>query len=198
MPRRHFQDVRSFRAWLKRNYATSTELLVAFHRIGTRKKSITYPEALDEALCFGWIDGVRKGAGEGVYTVRFSPRKPKSNWSIVNIRRVKELIKLKRMSAYGLRVFAARDERRTERYSYERKTSKLSRAQEKRFKANPSAWRYFQSQARWYRRVTTWWIVSAATAETRERRLAELIRDCSFGRRIHTMTANNQKGRRGE
>jgi len=163
---------------------------VRFHRIGTGKKSITYPEALDEALCFGWIDGVRKGAGEGVYTIRFTPRKPKSNWSIVNIRRVKELIKLKRMTAHGLRVFEARDERRTERYSYERKTSKLSRAQERLFRANPKAWEYFKSQAPWYQRVTTWWVVSAVKPETRDRRLAELIRDSASGRRIHMMVAN--------
>jgi len=192
MGHRHFPDARSFRSWLKKNCATSTELLVGFHKIGGGKKSITYPEALDEALCFGWIDGVRKSVGEGVYTVRFTPRKPKSNWSIVNIRRVKALIKLKRMSAHGVRVFEARDERRTERYSYERKTSKLSRAQEKLFKANQPAWQYFLSQAPWYQRVTTWWVISAAKPETRERRLAELIRDSAAGHRIH-MIGDNQK-----
>src|SRR5215470_6787806 len=189
MEQRHFPDPQSFRAWLKSNYASSTELLVRFHRIKTGKKSITYPEALDEALCFGWIDGVRKSAGEGVYTIRFTPRKPKSNWSIVNIRRVKELIKLKRMTAHGLLVFEARDERRAERYSYERKTSKLSRAQEKQFRQNVKAWQFFKSQAPWYRRVTTWWIVSAAKPETQERRLAELVRDSAAGRRIHMMTS---------
>ena len=195
MGHRHFPDARSFRSWLKKNYATATELLVGFHKIGGGKKSITYPEALDEALCFGWIDGVRKSVGEGVYTVRFTPRKPKSNWSIVNIRRVKALIKLKRMSAHGVRVFEARDERRTERYSYERKTSKLSRAQEKLFKANQPAWQYFLSQAPWYQRVTTWWVISAAKPETRERRLAELIRDSAAGHRIH-MIGKNQKTKR--
>lgn len=133
MAHRHFPDARSFRCWLKKNYATATEILVGFHKIGTGKKSVTYPEALDEALCFGWIDGVRKSVGEGVYTVRFTPRKPISNWSIVNIRRVRKLIKLKRMSAHGLHVF-----------------------------------------------------------QTRERRLAELIRDCAAGRRIH-MIRKNQK-----
>src|SRR5579859_935036 len=188
MEQKHFPDSRSFRVWLESNHMSCKELLVRFHRIGTGKKSITYPEALDEALCFGWIDGVRKGAGEGVYTIRFTPRKPKSNWSIVNIRRVKELIKLKRMTAHGLRVFEARDERRTERYSYERKTSKLSRAQERLFRANPKAWEYFKSQAPWYQRVTTWWVVSAVKPETRDRRLAELIRDSASGRRIHLVT----------
>ena len=192
MEQKHFADARSFRAWLKKNHAICTELIVRFHKVATGKKSIHYPEALDEALCFGWIDGVRKSAGEGVYTIRFTPRKPKSNWSIVNVRRVRELIKRNRMTAHGLRVFEARDQQRTERYSYERKTSKLSQAQEKQFRANANAWEYFKSQAPWYQRVTTWWIVSAAKPETRERRLAELIRDSAAGHRIH-MVATSKK-----
>jgi uncharacterized protein YdeI (YjbR/CyaY-like superfamily) len=195
MAHRHFPDARSFRSWLKENHATATELLVGFHKIGTGKKSITYPDALDEALCFGWIDGVRKNVGEGAYTVRFTPRKPKSNWSVVNIRRVRQLIKFKRMSAHGLHVFQARDQRRAERYSYERKTSKLNRAQEELFKAHQSAWQYFRSQAPWYQRVTTWWVISAAKPETRKRRLAELIHDSAAGHRIH-MIGKNQKTKR--
>jgi uncharacterized protein YdeI (YjbR/CyaY-like superfamily) len=190
---KHFQDARSFRAWLGRN-KREKELYVGFHRIGTGKKSITYPEALDEALCIGWIDGVRRSVRQGVYSIRFTPRKAKSNWSIVNIRRVKELIRLKRMTPTGLRVFETRDERRTERYSYERKTSKLSRAQEKLFRLNGKAWEYFRSQAPWYRRVTTWWVVSAAKEETRERRLAQLISDSAAGHRIHMLT-NNRKSK---
>lgn len=192
MPK-YFPNSRSFRAWLKENHSTEKELFVGFHRIGTGRKSITYPEALDEALCFGWIDGVRKSAGPGAYTVRFTPRKPKSNWSIVNIRRVKELIRLKRMTATGLRTFQARDERRAERYSYEQKTSKLSRIQEELFRANASAWDFFQSQAPWYRRVTTWWVVSAVKEETRERRLQQLIADSAAGCRIH-MIGDSKKG----
>lgn len=192
MLHRHFADASSFRAWLKKNHKTSKELIVAFHRIGTGKKSITYPQALDEALCYGWIDGVRKSAGPGVYTVRFTPRKPKSNWSIVNIRRVRQLIKLKRMTKHGLTVFEARDERRTERYSYERKTSKLGPKQVKLFRANAAAWNYFKSQAPWYQRVTTWWVISAAKEETRERRLNQLISDSAAGRRIHMLTSRKQ------
>ncbi len=188
MKPRHFPDSPAFRAWLKKNHKITTELIVAFHRIGTGKKSITYPEALDEALSFGWIDGVRKSAGPGVYTVRFTPRKPKSNWSIVNIRRVRQLIKIKRMTKHGLRVFEARDERRSERYSYERKTRKLSKKQEDLFRANAAAWNYFTSQAPWYQRVTTWWVISAAKEETRERRLNQLISDSAAGRRIHMLT----------
>lgn len=195
MKLKHFPDAQSLRRWLKKNQARHKELIVGFHRIGTGKKSITYPAALDEALRFGWIDGVRKSDGPGVYTVRFAPRKQKSNWSIVNIRRVKELIRLKRMTAAGLRVFEARDERRTERYSYERKTSKLSRAQERKFRETPSAWEYFKSQAPWYQRVTTWWVISAVKEETRERRLQQLMSDSAAGRRIR-LVANNQKTRR--
>jgi len=185
----HFEDARGFRQWLAKNGKKVVELWVGFRRLGTGKKSITYPEALDEALCHGWIDGVRKSLGQGVYTIRFTPRKAKSNWSIVNIRRVRELIKLERMTEHGLRVFKTRDEKRAERYSYEQKTSKLSRAQEKLFRADPKAWEFFKSQAAWYQRVTTWWIVSAAKPETQERRLAELVRDSAAGRRIHMMTS---------
>ena len=193
MKHRHFPDEKGFRAWLKKNHTKYKELVVGFHRIGTGKKSITYPQALDAALCFGWIDGVRKTVQPGVYTVRFTPRRAKSNWSIVNIRRVQELITHKRMTAHGLRVFEARDEKRAERYSYERKASKLTRAQEKLFRATPLAWEYFLSQAPWYRRVTTWWVTSAAKPETRERRLAELIRDSAAARRIHGMGAHKKK-----
>jgi len=194
MKHKHFLGAQSFRAWLKKNHGKRKELIVGFHRIGTGKKSITYPEALDEALCHGWIDGVRKSVAPGVYTIRFTPRKPKSNWSIVNVRRVKELIKLKRVTAHGLRAFHVRDERRTERYSYERKASKLNRAQEKQFRANARAWEYFKSQAPWYQRVTTWWVISAVKPETRDRRLAELIRDSAVSRRIHGL-ATNQKAK---
>ena len=189
---KHFKDARCFRQWLAKNAKKAAELWVGFHRLGTGKKSITYHEALDEALCRGWIDGVRKSLGQGVYTIRFTPRKAKSNWSIVNIRRVRELIKLGRMTEHGLRVFETRDEKRAARYSYEQKTSKLGRAQEGLFRANPKAWEFFKAQAPWYRRVTTWWIVSAAKPETRERRLAELIRDSGAGRRIHMITSSQK------
>lgn len=191
---KHFQDARSFRAWLAENGNKAGELWVGFHRLGTGKKSITYPEALDEALCHGWIDGVRKSLGQGVYAIRFTPRKTKSNWSLVNIRRVRELIKLKRMKPEGLRVFKARDEKRARRYSYEQKTSKLTREQEKLFRATPKAWEFFKSQAPWYQRVTTWWIVSAVKPETREKRLAQLISNCAAGRRIPMIGDNKKSG----
>jgi uncharacterized protein YdeI (YjbR/CyaY-like superfamily) len=190
---KHFPDARSFRAWLQNNHATRTELWVGFHRLATGKKSITYPEALDEALCVGWIDGVRKSVRPGVYTIRFTPRKAKSNWSVVNVRRVSELIKLERMRPHGLRVFEARDTKRTERYSYERKTRRLSRTQEKIFRENRKAWEFFRAQAPWYQRLSTWWVVSAVKEETRERRLSQLIKDSAEGQRIHLVT-NKKNG----
>ena len=193
MKLKHFLDAWSFRKWLAANHGKEKELLVGLRHVGSGKKSITYPEALDEALCIGWIDGVRQNAGPGVYTIRFTPRKAKSNWSVVNIRRVKELIKLGRMKPEGLRVYEARDERRTERYSYERKACKLSRAQQRQFRENAPAWEFFKSQAPWYQRVTTWWVVSAVKPETRERRLAELVRDSAAGRCIHLVASNKQK-----
>lgn len=190
---KHFQDARSFRAWLAEDGKRAGELWVGFHRLGTGKKSITYPEALDEALCQGWIDGVRKSLGDGIYTIRFTPRKAKSNWSLVNLRRVPELIKLKRMKPEGLRAFEARDEKRAKRYSYEQKTSKLTREQEKLFRAKPKAWAFFKTQPPGYQRVTTWWIVSAARPETREKRLAQLISDCAAGRRIPMVSSKKSE-----
>jgi uncharacterized protein YdeI (YjbR/CyaY-like superfamily) len=185
---KHFPDAKSFRAWLQKNHATAKELWVGLHRLGTGKRSITYPEALDEALCVGWIDGVRKSVRPGVYTIRFTPRRAKSNWSLVNIRRARELIKQGRMTPHGLRMFEARDETRAGRYSYEQKTCKLNRAQEKLFCQNLTAWQFFKAQAPSYQRMATWWIVSAVREETRNRRLLALIEICSAGRRLDVMT----------
>jgi uncharacterized protein YdeI (YjbR/CyaY-like superfamily) len=192
MTPKHFPDSQSFRAWLKKNHASAAELTVGFHRISTGKKSITYPQALDEALCFGWIDGVRHSPGDGVYTIRFTPRKTKSNWSFINIRRAKELIRLKRMTPAGFKAFEKREERQAMRHSEQRKNSKFSPAQSKNFRANATAWKFFQAQPPSYRSVCTFWVVSAAKVETRERRLQQLISDSAAGRRIR-MLANTKK-----
>lgn len=192
MPHHYFPDAASFRSWLRKNHVSATELTVAFHRIATGRKTITYPEALDQALCFGWIDGVRHSLGDGAYTIRFTPRKHKSNWSYINIRRAKELIRLKCMTPAGLKAFEKRKERQNVRHSEERKNSKFSPAQSKSFRANPTAWQFFQSQPPSYRSVCTFWVVSAAKEETRERRLQQLISDSAAGRRI-PMLANKKK-----
>ena len=179
-----FQSALEFRRWLEENHAQVQELLLGFHRKDSGKASITYPEALDEALCFGWIDGVRKRFDESSYTVRFTPRRPGSIWSAVNTKRVGELVKLGRMHAAGQKVFDERDQKKSNLYSYERVTCKLESAYEEKFRANRKAWGFYQAQAPWYRRTTCWWVVSAKREETRVRRLAQLIEDSAHGRRI--------------
>lgn len=142
------------------------------------KIGITYAEALDEALCHGWIDGVRRAVDAGSYSVRFTPRKAKSIWSLVNVRHAERLIQEGRMTAAGQKAFDARDASRTGVYSFEQKATALSPAYQRRFRANRAAWRYFEQEAPWYRRTSLHWVMSAKKEETRERRLATLI-ECS-------------------
>jgi uncharacterized protein YdeI (YjbR/CyaY-like superfamily) len=168
-----FPTPADFRAWLERNHDTAAKLLVGFHKKGSGRPSITWPESVDEALCFGWIDGIRRTIDEESYTIRFTPRRPRSNWSLVNLKRVAELTKLGRMQPAGLRAFEARDARRSGTYSYEQQSAqrqaelKLAPAYEKKFKANAKAWAYFQSQAPYYQRTTIRWVMSAKMEETR-------------------------------
>jgi uncharacterized protein YdeI (YjbR/CyaY-like superfamily) len=181
---RFFDSAADFRAWLEEHHRKSPELLLGFHKTSSAKKGITYQEALDEALCFGWIDGVRRSLDDTRYTIRFTPRKPRSNWSLVNIKRVRELITAGRMTATGLDVFEQRDERKSQLYSYEPRSRPLDAVCERRFKAKRKAWSFFQSQAPWYRRTTSWWVMSAKKEATRLRRLAALIECCEKGERV--------------
>jgi uncharacterized protein YdeI (YjbR/CyaY-like superfamily) len=165
-----------FRAWLEAHHDKFHELLVGFYKKSSGKPSITWPESVDAALCFGWIDGVRKSIDETSYTIRFTPRRPTSTWSAVNIKRVQQLKKMSLMHPAGLKAFAARSARRSGIYAYEQhKTARFTREQAKQFRTNKAAWEFFRSQARWYQRVTTWWIVSAKREETRVKRLSVLI-----------------------
>jgi uncharacterized protein YdeI (YjbR/CyaY-like superfamily) len=174
-----------FRAWLETNHAKVTELVVGFHKKGSGKPSITWPESVDEALCFGWIDGVRRSLGETAYTIRFTPRRPTSIWSAINVARVAELTRLGRMREAGLRAFAARTPERTGIYGFERKEkAKLSKPQAKRLRANRKAAAFFDSQPPGYRATALHWVVSAKQNETQERRLSQLIADSAAGRRI--------------
>lgn len=184
-----FRTPEEFRAWLLANHETQTELLVGFYKKGSGKPSITWPESVDEALSFGWIDGVRRSAGEDAYTIRFTPRRPTSIWSAVNVAKVEALIKLGRMHANGLRAYAARREDRTGVYSFERnEVAVLPAAFEKRLRANGKAAAFFDAQPPWYRRSATHWIISAKREETRERRLSQLIADSAAGRTIGPLT----------
>jgi uncharacterized protein YdeI (YjbR/CyaY-like superfamily) len=177
------------RAWLAANHDKRTELWVGFHKRGTGRPSITWPESVDAALCFGWIDGVRKGIDDERYMIRFTPRQPRSIWSKVNIARVGELTKRGLMHAAGLAAFAARDPKRSGVYSFERTdTHTLAPAYEKRLRANAKAWAFFGGQAPWYRRAANHWVMSAKKEETREKRLATLIDDCAHGRTIKPLT----------
>ena len=173
-----------FRQWLAKNHAKVAELWVGFHKTGTGRPSITWPEAVDEALCFGWIDGVRYRIDEISYRIRFTPRKPKSAWSNVNVKRVAALRTLGHMAPAGLAAFAKADPKNAGIYSYERSNPKLGAAHEKSFKANKKAWTFFKAQAPWYQRTVTYWVVSAKQEETRRRRLAALIADSEAGRRM--------------
>lgn len=181
---RFFLTAAAFRKWLEKNHATTPELLIGFHHVDSGKPGITYREALDEALCFGWIDGLRKRYQPGSYTIRFAPRRRGSIWSVVNTRRFKELIQLGRVHEAGLRVFERRDNKKSKLYSYEVKRCKFAPANEKQFRANPTAWEFYRKQASWYQRVSCFWVTSAKKEETRLRRLATLIDDSQRGRKL--------------
>jgi len=174
-----------FRAWLEEHHGSETELWVGFYKVATGRPSITWPESVDEALCFGWIDGLRKKRDEESYVVRFTPRKPTSNWSAKNIARIEELIAERRVRPAGLAIYEARDPDKSRVYSFERrKAAKLDAEQEARFRADEAAWEFFQSLPPGYRRTAIHWVISAKREATRTRRLETLIEDSAAGRRI--------------
>lgn len=180
-----FASAAEFRAWLEENHDKSQELWIGFYKKNAGKTGLTYPESVDLALCFGWIDGIRKSLDDTRYTNRFTPRKPGSNWSEKNINRVGELISEGLMHPAGLKAFEERTAAKSGVYSYEqRKEARLSDAQEEQFRANPKAWDYFQAQPPSYRQTAVWWVVSAKKEETRLKRLATLIEDSENGRAI--------------
>src|SRR6478672_9562634 len=151
----------AFRAWLERHHADADALLVGFYKVGSGKPSMTWPESVDEALCFGWIDGVRKRVDDVSYSIRFTPRKPRSIWSAVNIKRVGELTAMGRMHPAGLKAFEARADDKSAIYAYEQKDARFDAADEQEFRANQGAWDFFHAQAPWYQRTATWWVISA-------------------------------------
>lgn len=180
-----FATPEDFREWLKSNHQHIRERWVGFYRKGSGRPSITWPESVDEALCVGWIDGLRKTIDDESYKIRFTPRKTTSNWSAVNIGRVKELTKLGRMLPAGLKAFELRKEEKSGIYAYEnRKLAEFGKAEEKRLRARPKAWDFFQRQPAGYRKLATWWVISAKREETRQKRLDKLIAESEAGRRI--------------
>ena len=180
-----FATPAQFRAWLKANHEKVTELWVGFYRKASGRPSITWPESVDEALCVGWIDGLRKSIDAESYRIRFTPRKQTSTWSAVNIGRVRVLSRQGRMLPAGLKAFEQRTEARSASYSYEnRKAAVLSKVAEQQFRSHPKAWKFFQSQPEGYRKVAIWWVVSAKGEVTQEKRLGILIADSEAGQRL--------------
>ena len=180
-----FAKPAEFRNWLVANHAKAQELWVGFYKKESGRPSITWPESVDEALCVGWIDGIRKRLDDESYVIRFTPRKAQSTWSTVNIARVAELTRERRMQRAGLAAFERRSEAKSAIYSYEQKeAAAFDEEAERQFRANATAWEFFQSQPPWYRRTATYKVISAKREETRQKRLATLIADSAARRRL--------------
>ena len=180
-----FETSAKFRAWLERSGATEMELVVGFHKVGSGRPSMTWSESVDEALCFGWIDGRRTRIDEHTYKIRFSPRKPTSIWSAINIEKVKALHAAGRMSPAGIEAFARRNEAKSRTYSYEQaKRAEFAPEHVARFRKNKKAWRFFEAQAPSYRHMVAWYVIGAKRPETREARLAKVIELSASGARL--------------
>lgn len=179
-----FADGAEFRRWLEANHATATELYIGFYKKATGKPGITYAQAVDEALCFGWIDGVLYSLGAESHMQRYSPRKTGSIWSKINLGHVARLKKAGRMYPSGLAAFAARQPHKVGIYSYEQTPQELPEAYAKRFRTKKTAWTFWEKQPPGYRRQLIWWVISAKQETTRERRLATLIEACAEDRRL--------------
>jgi uncharacterized protein YdeI (YjbR/CyaY-like superfamily) len=184
MEPRFFRTPKQFHDWLAKHHDSLGELLVGFHKKDSGKKSITYAEALDEALCFGWIDGVRKRLNETSYTIRFTPRKAKSIWSNINVRHIERLKKEGRVQAAGLKAFEAREAKRTGVYAFENAPRELSPEYAKTFRANKKAWTFFAEQPAYFKRTLMFWVMSAKKEETRALRLSKLIAASEKGVRL--------------
>jgi uncharacterized protein YdeI (YjbR/CyaY-like superfamily) len=186
----HFANAAAFRCWLERHHASSAELLVGFYNKASGRGGLTYAEALDEALCFGWIDGVRRRLDADRYTIRFTPRRPRSIWSRVNLRHVARLRQLGKMHAAGLTAFAARTAQKTGVYSFENRPEKFPERLARQFRSEKAAWAFWQKQPPGYRRTAIWWVISAKQEATRQRRLGQLIADSAAGRRLAAIAGN--------
>ncbi|MFA5328854.1 MAG: YdeI/OmpD-associated family protein [Prolixibacteraceae bacterium] len=179
-----FKNSAEFRKWLEGNHLTKTELLVGFYKIGTGKPSMIWSEAVDEAICFGWIDGIRKSIDQESYMNRFTPRNPKSNWSAINIKKVEELIRLGKMFPAGMDAFEKRNKTPQVGYSYENKPEKLDPELEEKFRKNTKAWDFFQKQSTSYKRTMYFYVLDAKQESTRISRLDKLIAASESGKRI--------------
>lgn len=176
-----FKTPAEFRKWLEKNYQKETELLVGFYKKGSGKESITWPESVDQALCFGWIDGIRRSLEDDSYTIRFTPRKPGSIWSAINIRKMAELSARGLVKPAGIAAFEKRKDHKSAIYSYETADITLDKVYEKQLKANKKAWDFFHSQRPSYRKIAIKWVMTAKQQATRDTRMQSLISDSEAG-----------------
>lgn len=181
---RFFKSPSELRKWFEQNHATVEELVVGFHRKSTGKPTLTWPESVAEALCFGWIDGIRRRLDEERYTIRFTRRRPGSSWSAINMKMMAALEAEGRMTAAGRAVFEGRKDKQSAGYSYERREATFDAPRLKTFQKNKAAWAFFEAQPAGYRRTLTWWVMSAKQEDTRDRRLAKLIASSAAKKRI--------------
>lgn len=188
-----FRTPAEFRTWLAKHHASANELWVGFHKKDTGKPSITWPESVDEALCVGWIDGIRKRIDDESYVIRFTPRKPGSTWSTVNTRRAEVLTRDGRMREAGLRAFENRRSEKSGIYLFEQKEATLSAEFEKEFRRKRDAWKFFESQPPGYRKIAIGFVMAAKREETRQRRLAQLIDVSSRGERLPQISVAKKK-----
>jgi uncharacterized protein YdeI (YjbR/CyaY-like superfamily) len=187
MKPKYFSDSSKFRKWLEENHSNKKELLVGFYKKSSGRPSITWPESVEQALCFGWIDGIRKSIDAERYSIRFTPRNTKSKWSAVNIKKVEELKKFGLMKPAGLMAYNRKDVNNSIIYSFEQRIVKFDPLYEKTFKKNKKAWNNFQLQPPYYRKTVTHWVMSAKKGETRLKRLNRLIKDSKEGLKIKEM-----------
>ena len=195
MKPRFFRTQSEFSSWLERNHDTARELWVGYYRKSTGRRSISWPESVDEALCFGWIDSVRKSIDDDRYMNRFSPRRAGSTWSARNVERARELIELGLMRPAGRKAFEARAEDRSSIYSYEqRRVTPLDKRYERQFRRNKKAWTFFQSSPPSYRQAAIHWVMAAKRDDTRERRLETLIENSAKGETVPPLTPRRRQG----
>jgi uncharacterized protein YdeI (YjbR/CyaY-like superfamily) len=180
----YFESPAALRRWFRANHAKAQELWVGYYKKGSGTPSVTWPESVDEALCVGWIDGIRKRVDADRYAIRFTPRRSRSIWSAVNIARVQALAAEKRMRPAGDRAFAARRENTSGIYSYEQRRDQLEEPYASQLQKHKTAWEFFMAQPPYYRKMMGWWIVSAKREETRQARLTQLIAASGKGRRV--------------
>ena len=184
MTPKFFPTQNDFRRWLEENHDKETEIIVGFYNVKSGKPTMTWSEAVDQALCFGWIDGVRRKVDEESYSNRFTPRRAGSNWSAVNIKKVEELTAKGLMKPAGIAAYEKRRDEKSAVYAYENELKQFSEEFEKRFKSNGKAWRFFEKQANWYKKQMINWVMTAKQEATRERRLAKLISESENEKRL--------------